>query len=64
MWGRASPGPVNSPAAALLVATEVAHDLHMVVHALDDKPEDTGHLVVHQCGGPAWLGEHVTALRS
>ena len=36
----------------------------MAVHALDDKPEDTGHLVVHQHRGPSWLKEHVTALRS
>ena len=49
---------------ALLVATEVPHDPHMAVHALEDQPEDTGHLVVHQRGGPAWLGEHVTALWS
>ena len=49
---------------ALLVATEVPHDPHMAVHALEDQPEDTGHLVVHQRGGPAWLKEHVTALRS
>ena len=27
-------------------------------------PEDTGHLVVHHRGGPAWLKEHVMALRS
>ena len=40
------------------------HDPHMAVHALEDQPEDTGHLVVHQRGGPAWLKEHVTALRS
>ena len=49
---------------ALLVATEVPHDPHMAVHALEDQPEDTGHLVVHQRGGPAWFKEHVTALRS
>ena len=48
----------------LLVATEVPHDPHMVMHALVDQPEDTGHLVVHQRGGRAWLREHVTALRS
>ena len=33
-------------------------------NALEDRPGDTGHLVVHQRGGPAWLKEHVTALRS
>ena len=49
---------------ALLVATGVPHDPHMAVHASEDQPEDTGHLVVHQPGGPAWLKEHVTALRS
>ena len=49
---------------ALLVAMEVPHDPHMAVHTLEDQPEDTGHLVVHQRGGPAWLREHVTALRS
>ena len=32
--------------------------------ALEDQPEDTAQLVVHQRGGPAWLKEHVTALRS
>ena len=49
---------------ALLVATGVPHDPHMAVHALEDQPEDTWHLVVHQRGVPAWLKEHVTALRS
>ena len=49
---------------ALLVATEVPHDPHMAVHALEDQPEGTGHLVVHQRGGMAWLKEHVTAPRS
>ena len=48
----------------MLVATGVPHDPHMAVHALEDQPEDTGHLVVHQRGGLAWLKEHVTALRS
>ena len=49
---------------ALLVVTEVSHDPHMAVHALEDQLEDTVHLVVHQRGGPAWLRELVTALRS
>ena len=49
---------------ALLAATEVPHDPHMAVHTLEDQPEDTGHMVVHQNGGPAWIQEHVTALRS
>ena len=49
---------------ALLVATEVPHDPDMAVHALEDQPEGMGHLVVHQRGRPAWLREHVTALRS
>ena len=48
----------------LLVATEVPHDPHMAVHALEDQPEGPGHLVVHQRGGPVLLREHVTALRS
>ena len=47
-----------------LTATGVPHDLHMAVHALEDQLEDTRHLVVHQRGGPAWLKEHMTALRS
>ena len=48
----------------LLVATEVPRDQHMAVHMLEDQPGDGGHLVVHQSGGPAWLREHLTALRS
>ena len=63
--GAGQPRPRGLPrGTALLVVTEVPHDPHMAVHALDDQPEDTGHLVVHQRGGPAWLREHVTALRS
>ena len=63
--GTGQPRPRGLPrGTALLVATGVPHDRHMSVHALEDKPEDTGHLVVHQRGGPAWLDEHVTALRS
>ena len=62
--GAGQPRPRGLPdGIALLVATEVPHDPHMAVHALEDQPEDTGHLVVHQRGGPAWRGEHVTALR-
>ena len=49
---------------ARLVVTELPNDPHMAVHALEEQPEDTGHLVVHQRGGPAWLREHVTALWS
>ena len=49
---------------ALLVATEVPHDPHMAVHASEDQHEGTGHLVVNQRGGPAWLRKHVTAVRS
>ena len=52
------------PGTALLVATEVPHDPHMAVHALEDQPEGTGDLVVHQRGGPPCLKKHVTALRS
>ena len=63
--GEAQPGPRGLPrGTALLVVTEVPHDPQMAVHALEDQPEDTGHLVVHQRGGLAWLWEHVTALRS
>ena len=36
----------------------------MVVHTLQDQPENAGHLVVHQRGGPAWLREDLTALLS
>ena len=45
----------------LLVATAPPHDPHMAVHTLDDHPEDRGHLVVHQRGGPAWLTDHLMA---
>ena len=63
--GAGQPRPRGLPrGTALPVATEMPHDPHMAVHALEDQPEDTGHLVVHQRGGPAWLKEHVTALRS
>ena len=48
----------------LLVATAVPQDPHMALHALEDQPEDAGHLVVQQRGGPAWLQEHLTTLRS
>ena len=63
--GAGQPRPRGLPrSTTLLVVTEVLQDPHMAVHALGDQPEDTGHLVVHQRGGPAWLKEHVTALRS
>ena len=63
--GAGQPEPRGLPrGTTLLVATGVPHDPHMAVHALEDQPKDTGHLVVHQRGGPAWLKEHVTALRS
>ena len=63
--GAGQPEPRGLPrGTALLVATGVPHDPHMAVHALEDQPEDTGHLVVHQRGGWTWLMEHVTALRS
>ena len=63
--GEGQPRPRGLPRdTALLVVTEVPHDPHMEVHALEDQPEDTGHLVVHQRGGLAWLTERVTALRS
>ena len=63
--GAGQPKPRRlSRGTALLVATGVPHDPQMAVHALEDQLEDTGRLVVHQRGGPAWLKEHVTALRS
>ena len=63
--GAGQPRPRGLPrGTALLVVTEVPYDPHMAVHALEDQPEDTGHLVVHQRGVPAWLWEFVTALRS
>ena len=63
--GAGQPRPRGLPrGTALLVATEMPHDPQMAVHAREDQPEDTGHLVVHQRRGPAWHGEHVTALRS
>ena len=63
--GAGQPRPRGLPCGtALLVATGVPHDPHMAVQALEDQLEDTGHLVVQQRGGPAWLKEHVTALRS
>ena len=63
--GAGQPRPHGLPrGTALLVVTEVPHDPHMAVHALRDQPEDTGHLVVHQRRGPAWLREHVMALWS
>ena len=62
--GDGQPRPSGHPrGTVLLVAPEVLHDPHMAVHALEDQPEGTAHLVVHQRGGPAWLKEHVTALR-
>ena len=48
----------------LLVATEVPEDSHMAVHTLEDQRGDTGHMVVHQRGGPAWLRGHIIALCS
>ena len=63
--GAGQPRPPGLPrGTALLVATGVPHDPHMAVHALEDQPEDTGHLLVHQRRGPAWLKEHLTALQS
>ena len=63
--GAGPPRPRGLPrGTALLVATGLPHDPHMAVHALEDQPEETGHLVVHQHEAPAWLKEHVTALGS
>ena len=62
--GAGQPRPRGLPrGTALLVAKEVPHYSHIAVHALEEQPEDRGHLVMHQRRGPAWLGEHVTALR-
>ena len=63
--GAGQPRPRGLPrGTVLLVVTERPHDPHIAVHALEDQPQDTGHLVVHQRGGPVWLREDVTALRS
>ena len=63
--GAGQPRPRGLPGStALLVATKVPHVPHMALHALENPPEDKGHLVVHQRGGRVWLSEHVTALRS
>ena len=59
------PSPRGLPRGATLpVATRVPPDPDMALHALEDQFEDAGHLVVHQRGGPAWLREYKTALRS
>ena len=63
--GAGQPRPRGLPrGTALLVAMEVLHDPHMAVHALEDQPEDTGHLMVHQRGRQEWLKEYVKALQS
>ena len=63
--GMGQPRPLGLPRGrTLLVATTMPHDPHMAVQTLRDQPEDTGQQVVHQRGGPAWLREHQTALRS
>ena len=62
--GQGQPRPCGIPrGTTLLVATEVPHVPQMAMHTLEDQPGDTGHLVVHQRGGLAWLREHVMALR-
>ena len=62
--GAGQPRPRRLPrGSALIIVTGVPYDPHMAVHALEDQPEDTGNLVVHQRGGPAWLWEHLTALQ-
>ena len=64
-WGlRPHPLPRQGAGTTLLVAAAVPHNLHMTVHTLEDEPENTGHLLVHQRGGPARLKEHLTAHRS
>ena len=63
--GRACPRRRGLPSGAtLLVATVVPYNPHMALHALEDRPEDAAHLMVHQRGGPALLPEHIMALRS
>ena len=63
--GAGQPRPHGLPCGTtLLVATTVPQDPQMAMHTLGYQPEDTGHLVVHQRGGPAWLREQLTALRS
>ena len=63
--GAGQPRPRGLPrGSTLLVASAVPQDPHMAVHVLEDRPEDTGHLVSHQRRGPAWLQEHLTALQS
>ena len=58
--GEGQPRPRGLPRRrTLLMAKEVPHDQHV-----EDQPGDKGHLVVHQRGGPAWLRDHITALRS
>ena len=47
----------------LLVATAVRHDPHMALHALEDQPEYTGHLVVQHRGSPACVREGLTPLQ-
>ena len=63
--GEGQPRPRGLPRGTiLLMATEVTHDPQMAVHTLEDQPENARYLVVHQCGGPAWLRDHLTALWS
>ena len=63
--GAGQPRPLGLPRrTTLLVVTTMPHDPHRAVQTLEDQPEDTGHLGVHQRGGPAWLSEHLTAPRS
>ena len=63
--GAGQPRPCGFPrGTALLVTTRLLQDPHIAPHTLEDQPGDTEHLVVHQRGGPAWLREHVTAIRS
>ena len=61
--GAGQPGPRGLlRGTTLLVATAMPEDWHMAVHLLEDQPEDTGRLVVHQRGGPAWSRERLRAL--
>ena len=63
--GAGQPQPQGLPLGATLrLAPAMLRSLHVALHALGDRPEHTGHLVVHQRGGSLWLLEHITPLRS
>ena len=52
--GAGQPRPRGLPrGTTLLLATAVPHAPHMALHALEEQPQEKGHLVVHQRRGPA-----------